>query len=134
MAFGGTTIKEGATTVAASGGTDVTTTTLGIQGGTNQLVFSTDTSNITRRLAKVSVSLSNINTASPGGRTLQRNKIRVEFPKVLADGSISVDYVEISAGTHPESTTAEVESRIEQVVQLALPAKSQAFWFSGDLS
>jgi hypothetical protein len=133
MALAGT-IKEGATTVSASGGTDVTLSTLGIQGGSNTLIFSTDTANTTRRLATASVSLSGTNINSPGGRTLQRNKIRIEFPKVLASGDVSVDFIEISAGTHPESTSAEVETRMEQAAQLLLPAKTLSFFFSGDLT
>lgn len=133
MAITGT-IKEGATTVAASGGTDVTISTLGIQSGTNPFIFSTDTSNTTRRYGTANVSLSNTNASSPGGRTLQRNKLRVEFPKVLANGDVSIDYIEIRVGTHPESTSAEVESRLEQGAQLMLPAKMLAFYFSGDLT
>lgn len=133
MALTGT-IKEGATTVAASGGTDVTLSTLGIQGNTNTLIFSTDTSNTTRRIAKASVSLSNPNVNSPGGRTLQRNTLRLEFPKVLADGSTSIEFYEIRSGTHPESTSAEVETRMEQTAQFLLPAKTLGFFFSGDLS
>ncbi len=134
MAFNGTTIKEGATTVSASGGTDVTTSSLGIQGNVNTFVFSTDTSNTTRRLLKASVSPSNLNANSPGGRTLQRTALKLTIPRVLANGDVVEEYYEVRAGTHPETTTANVEAGIEHVVQLALPAKSQAFWFSGDLS
>lgn len=133
MSLSGT-IKEGATTVAASGGTDVTLSTLGIQGGANTLIFSTDTLNTTRRIVKASVSLSNTNVDSPGGRTLQRNKLRLEFPKVLASGETSIDFIEVSTGIHPESTSAEVETRLEQTAQLMLPAKTLSFFFSGDLS
>jgi hypothetical protein len=128
------TIKEGATTVAASGGTDVTISTLGIQSNTNTCIFSTDLVNTVRRLLKASVSLSNANPSSPGGRTLQRNTMRLEFPKTLADGSVSVDYFEVRSGIHPESTSAEVESRLEQTAQMLLPAKTLTFWFSGDLT
>jgi len=127
-------IKEGATTVAASGGTDVTASSLGNQGGTNTLIFSTDTVNTTRRLLKASVSLSSVNVNSPGGRTLQRNKLRFEFPKVLASGETSIDFIEVSAGIHPESTSAEVETRLEQAAQYMLPAKTLSYFFSGDLS
>lgn len=133
MALAGA-INEGATTVAASGGTAVTLSTLGIQGGGNTLIFSTDTANTTRRLCKASVSLSSINENSPGGRTLQRNKLRLEFPKVLANGDVTIDYFEISAGIHPESTSAEVETRMEQCAQMCIPAKTLSFFFSGDLS
>jgi len=127
-------IKEGATTIAASGGTDVTVSSLGIQGGTNTLIFSTDAVNTTRRLLKASVSLSGTNVNSPGGRTLQRNKLRFEFPKVLASGETSIDFIEISAGIHPESTSAEVETRMEQAAQYLIAAKTTTFFFSGDLS
>jgi hypothetical protein len=130
----GTTIKEGATTVAASGGSDVTVSTLGNQGGTSTFIFSTDTSNITRRTLKASVSPSVLNVNSPGGRTLQRNTMRFEFPKVLANGDVTIDFIEVKTGTHPESTAAEVEVRQETVAQYLTPAVSGAFLFSGNLT
>jgi hypothetical protein len=127
-------IKEGATTIAASGGTDVTVSTLGIQGGTNTLIFSTDAVNTTRRLLTAKVSLSAANANSPGGRTLQRNTLKFVFPKVCADGTTSMDFFEVNTGTHPESTSAEVETRMEQVAQYLIASKSLPFFYSGDLS
>jgi hypothetical protein len=128
------TIKEGATTVAASGGTDVTTSSLGNQGGVTTFIFSTDTSNTVRRTMKASVSQSSLNVNSPGGRTLQRNTLRFEFPKVLADGTTSVDFFEVKSGTHPETTAAELEVRQETVAQFMTPAVSSGFFFSGNLT
>jgi hypothetical protein len=128
------TIKEGATTVAASGGTDVTTSSLGNQGGVTTFIFSTDTSNTVRRTMKASVSQSSLNVNSPGGRTLQRNTLRFEFPKVLADGTTSVDFFEVKSGTHPETTSAELEVRQETVAQFMTPAISSSFFFSGNLT
>lgn len=132
MAIAGN-ILEGAATLAASGGTAVTLASLGIVNGVNTFNFSTDTSNITRRLLKASVSLSNINENSPGGRTLQRNKLRITFPKTLASTEVSEDYFEITSGTHPESTSAEVETRMEQTGQFLIASTMLGFWFSGNL-
>jgi hypothetical protein len=40
----------------------------------------------------------------------------------------------VRSATHPESTTAEVETRMEHIAQMCLPASMQGFWFSGNLT
>jgi NAD(P)H-dependent FMN reductase len=129
------TIKEGATTVAASGGTDVTLVSMGIQGNTNTLYFSTDTNLATRRLAKFTYKPTASSSNSPGGYSLARNTVKVVFPKVLAnEAGTSQDFIEVTVGSHPESTQAEVESRLEQVAQFIGAAAFMDFYKNGNLT
>jgi hypothetical protein len=129
------TIKEGATTVAASGGTDVTLVSLGIQGNANTLYFSTDTSLATRRLAKFSYKAAVPNAGSVGGFTLARNSIKITHPKVLAnEAGTSLDSVEIIVSSHVESTQAEVEARCEQAAQMLGTAAFMDFFKNGNLT
>lgn len=112
------TIKEGATAVAATGGTDVTLVSLGIQGNTNTLAFSTDTNLASRRTVAFSVKPTSVNANSPGGQTMCRNAIVFKQPKTLADGSKAVNSVEINVNFHPETTAAEIEQMCETNAQL----------------
>jgi hypothetical protein len=112
------TIKEGATAVAATGGTDMTLVSLGIQGNKNTLYSSTDTSLATRRLFEFSAKPTAPNVNSPGGYTLARETVKITFPLVLAnDGGTSLDYIEITVATHPECTQAALETRLEIAAQ-----------------
>jgi hypothetical protein len=128
------TIKEGATTVAASGGTDVVLTSLGIQGNTNTLYFSTDTNLSTRRLVKFTVKPTAASTQSPGGQTLARNSIQLASPKVLASTEKAVNTVKIEVSYHPETTQAEVEQLCETAAQMLGGANFMDFQKNQNLS
>lgn len=120
-------IKEGATTVAASGGTDVTLVSLGIQGNKNSLIFSTDTNLSTRRLAEFSVKQPAVSASAPGGYTQARNTVLVKFPKTLANGAITVNTGKFELAYDPQTTQAEVESYCEQMAQMAGTAAFMSF-------
>lgn len=122
-----TTIKEGATTVAASGGTDVTLVSLGIQGNKNPLIFSTDTNLATRRLVEFSVKPTAVNTSSPGGMTLARNSINFKSPKTLASGEKAINTAKVEISYHPETTQAEVEQLCETLAQFIGASAFMAF-------
>lgn len=126
MAIAGV-IKEGATTVAASGGTDVTLVSLGIQNNTNTLNFSTDTNLSTRRLVKFSVKPTSPNASSPGGQTLARNSINLTSPKTCANGDKAINTVKVEVSYHPETTMAEVEVLCETVAQMLGSSAFMAF-------
>lgn len=111
-------IKEGATAVAATGGTDVTLVSLGIQGNKNTLYFSTDTNLSTRRLAEFSVKAHAVSASAPGGYTQARNTILVKFPKTLANGAITINTVKVEVAYDPQTTQAEVETYCETVAQM----------------
>lgn len=121
------TIKEGATTVAATGGTDVTLVSLGIQGNTNTLAFSTDTNLATRRLVTFSVKPTAPNANSPGGQTMARNSINVKTPKTLASAERAINSVDITVSYHPETTQAEVEQMCETAAQMLGTSAFMAF-------
>lgn len=112
------TIKEGATSVAATGGTDVTLVSLGIQGNKNTLAFSTDTNLATRRLAEFSVKAPQVQASAVGGYTQARNTILVKFPKTLANGNITINTAKVEVAYDPQTTQAEVESYCEQISQM----------------
>jgi hypothetical protein len=112
------TIKEGATAVAATGGTDVTLSSLGIQDNKNTLIFSTDTAMVTRRLVEFSVKPYQPSSTAPGGYTQNRETILFKQPKVLANGERTINTLKIELSTDPETTDAEVEQMCETGAQM----------------
>lgn len=121
-------IKEGATTVAATGGTDVTLVSLGIQGNKNTLAFSTDTSLATRRYAEFSVKAPVANPASITGYTQARCTVLVKFPKSVTDVGIVTNTAKFELSYDINTTTAEVETYLEQISQLIGTSAFMAFY------
>lgn len=111
-------IKEGATAVAATGGTDVTLVSLGIQGNKNPMIFSTDTANATRRTIDFSVKPYAVDESKPGGFTQQRVKVLLKVPKVLANGNRTVNTATFETAVDPETTAAEIEAIQETMAQV----------------
>ncbi len=124
------TIKEGATAVAASGGTDVTLVSLGIQGNKNTLNFSTDTTALARRIAEFSTKPYAVDVSKPGGYTQQRNTVLVKFPKTLANGNRTMNTAKYELSVDPETTAAEVETYQEIMGQLIATAAFLDFYKS----
>lgn len=128
------TIKEGATTVAATGGSDTTLSSLGVQNGTNTLIFSTDTAVMTQRTAAFYAKLSVANPSALGGFTQSRRKMTLKFPKVKADLTRTMITMEVNVGFDIETTDAEIESYMEQASQMLATTNFLPFWKSGTLA
>lgn len=128
------TIKEGATTVAASGGTDVTLAGLGAQGNKNTFTFSTDSANLTRRLLEASVKPYAVSSTAPGGYTQQRAKLLLKAPKVLANGARTINTCSVEIAYDPETTNAEIEAMLETIAQCTGTAAFLSFFTTLNLS
>jgi hypothetical protein len=128
------TIKEGATTVAASGGTDTVLSSLGIQGNKNTLIFSTDTANLTRRLLEASVKPYAVDDSKPGGFTQQRSKTVLKQPKVLANGKRTLNTATYELSVDPETTAAEIEQMQETMGQIVGSAAFLALYTTQNLN
>jgi len=126
-------IKEGATTVAASGGTDVTLSSLGVQNGRNTLIFSTDVGALAQRIAEFNAKLPTPNAASLGGYSQARREVLLKFPKVRADLVRTVNTLRITGGFDIETTDAEIESYCEQGAQMLGTAAFLPYWKTGSL-
>jgi len=127
-------IKEGATAVAATGGTDVTLQSLGIQGNKNTLTFSTDVSNITRRQIEFSVKPYSVSESAPGGYTQQRCTVLMKTPKVLANLNRTVNTAKFELSYDPETTNAEIEAMLEAIGQTIATSAFLGFYTTLNLS
>jgi len=134
MAISGSTILEGAATVAASGGTAVTLTSLGAQNGKNVFIFSTDASALTARTLTLGATLSRPNPSSPGGYTQSRRTGAFAFPKVRADGTRGISTFKWECGFDIELTDAEIEAMCETSGQSIAAALFLPFYKTGNLS
>jgi hypothetical protein len=127
------TILEGAATVAASGGTNVTLSSLGVQNGRNTLIFSTDVGALAQRVAEFNAKLAAPNASSLGGYSQSRREVLLKFPKVRADLLRTVNTLRITGGFDIETTDAEIESYCEQAAQMLATANFLPYWKTGSL-
>lgn len=61
----------------------------------------------------------------------QRAEAKLDFPKVLADGSIDFPGIRIISNLHPEQTDAEVVKMLSWAAQLLSDPDYVAFWKTG---
>lgn len=122
------TIKEGATTVAATGGTDVTLVSLGIRGNVNPMSFSTDANLATRRSIEFGIKPVSVSPSSPGQMTLARNTVKFRQPKTLVSLEKAINGFNVEVFYHPETTQAEVEQIMETLAQVTGGVNFMSFY------
>jgi len=108
MSINNASINDGATAVSPTGGTAKTLNTMGVQADQNVAYFAADTSMKTRRTAEFSKKASKANASSIGGFTQARNKVKLTFPRVKADGSLTADTLTMELARDIDATDAEV--------------------------
>jgi hypothetical protein len=128
------TIKEGATSVAATGGTDVTLSSIGVVNGVNTFIFSTDTAAMTARTCEVSASLPTPNANSIGGYSQGRRSLVLKFPLVKASGERTVNTLRINGGFDVETTAAQIETYVEQAAQLLGSTAALTLWRDANIN
>lgn len=130
------TIKDNATAVAPTGGTDILLSPLGIQNGIASTFVSNDTSMLTRRSVDFSARDPKVNSNSPGGLTQARRRVVLNIPKVITVGSTSVvtnQKVSIEVAFDASNTTAEINNMLFLAAQLLGDTELTAFWQAGAL-
>lgn len=94
-------------TVAITAGTSTVFETKGIVGNTHNVFLDDGSDLIDLETAKFTVQDHKPQASAPGGYTQARRKIRVNFPRTLANGNRTVDTFDIVMSTDPETTDAE---------------------------
>jgi len=126
-------INDGATSVAATGGTVVTLKSLGDSllkhavhyGGGNPL----DRKTIT--FSKVE---NQVNPGAPGGYTQGRRAFVLKHPKVLANEARTVNTFRGELAVDVETTNTEILNMIRTAGQLMADAELEDFWVDETLS
>lgn len=130
------TIKDGATALNPTGGSDILLSPLGINNGVSSTYVSNDTSMLTRRSIDFSAKDPKVNAASPGGMTQARRKVVLYLPRVLTVGSTTVvtqEKVTIEANFDISATTAQVNNMRYLAAQLLSDTEFDSFWQAGSL-
>jgi hypothetical protein len=107
MALTSIAFKSGAT-LPLTGGTTDPIMSGGQSFDKSLLLFTDDVSQQTQRTAEFSVKRSKVSSNSPDGSTQARRSIVMKFPKLLANGSYTVNTVRLELSASVESVAADI--------------------------
>lgn len=122
-----TTVKTGATAIAATGGDDTVVTSLGISNGLNSAFLSTDVDLVTRRRLEFSAKQS-APSNGPGGFSFTRNGVILRDPFTTSSGDRVINTYRFEVARHPEVDAARVEANLELMAQFIGTAAFMSFY------
>lgn len=111
-------VKTGATH-APTGGSDLTFSDFGTVGNVVNLSVPADTDMRLRRTITGSFKAPRVNTSSPNGYTQARAVLTFKKPKLLANGKITVNSIQVSISYDWEATAAEKQELLDVAAQMA---------------
>jgi len=123
-------INVGATSVASTGGTASSFTSLGDSIDRNEVFFDS-TSIVDRKTCSFSTSQPKINASSPDGYTQGRSKFTLRYPIVLADGvTWTTCTFKAELATSVEMSTAEMDDMRYLSAQILADSDFDSFFNS----
>jgi len=128
MSLNNAALIEGATMNAATGGTALSFVSQGNTAGQNILYVSTDTQLNTRRSLVCNASGPKTSATAPGGFTQARASIRLNVPRTLSNGNVSVDTIELKLSADGQTTVAEKQEMLNLVAQACTDADFTEFF------
>lgn len=93
-------------------------------------VATTGVTQLTRTEVSFSVKQPRVNTASPGGFTQSRSKIRIDTPKVLSNSARTKNSIIVELSVDPETTAVEVEALKTLAINVITDADFADFWLN----
>jgi hypothetical protein len=133
MSVNNITLKEGATAIAVTGGTNVVFTPDGeeVKNG----VHVQDAAEFDVRIRRSMTMVNKKAALQPDGDfSKSRRKVTKIFPKVLASGKTVYPLVRYEIESHPEQTEAEVDDMLFISAQIPRSADLLPFFKTGNLS
>jgi hypothetical protein len=119
MSLSSATIKVAPTSVAATGGSDLAFSSLGnLSNGKLTLAALSDTDLRLRRTIDMSVKNPMPSVSGPNGYTQARTSGIFKYPKLLANGKITVATVRVEVAYDVEYTQTEVQQLIDVGAQM----------------
>lgn len=110
-------VKTGATH-APTGGSDLTFADFGTVGSAVALLVPADTDLRTRRTVTGSFKVPKVNASSPNGYTQARASLTYKKPKLLANGKITVNTIQVSISYDWEASDAEKTELLDVAAQM----------------
>lgn len=129
-------LKDNATAIAPTGGSDITIASLGLSNAILNTYVSNDTSMLTRRTLSFSSKDPKVNAGSPGGYTQARRKITLVSPRSITVGTSTVltqDKVTIEIATDVSATNAQINNLRYLAAQVLGYANFDNFFQAGAL-
>lgn len=121
-------------TVSASGGTATTLLSKGENGETHKVLLNDGAAFVSQKTIDFSVKEPRVSSGAPSGYTQARNVVLVKFPKILADGSRTVNTARIEFATDINTTDAERLTMRSLAAQLLVDSDITSFWNAQSLT
>lgn len=129
---GGAILLDG--TVSATGGTSTTLLSKGENGETNKVLLNDGVAFISQKTIDFTVKEPRVSASSPSGYTQAREIVVLKFPKILADGSRTVNTLRLELSTDINTTDAERLTMRSAGAQLLVDSDITSFWNSQSLA
>lgn len=120
-------VKTGATH-APTGGTDLTFADFGTVGSSIALYVPADTDMRLRRTVNGNFKVAKPNASSPNGYTQARAALTFKKPKLLANGKITVNTIQVSIAYDWETTDAEKQELLDVGAQMCYDSDFLSFF------
>lgn len=129
---GGAILLDG--TVSASGGTSTTLLSKGENGETHKVLLNDGAAFVSQKTIDFSVKEPRVSAASPSGYTQARCVALLKFPKILADGSRTVNTLRMEFSSDINTTDAERLTMRSAGAQLLVDSDITSFWNAQSLT
>jgi hypothetical protein len=133
MSLSNAIVKTGST-IATTGGSDLTFTPFGVSGNTAKIGVPADTDFRLRRMIDFKVNQPLLNPTSPNGYTQAKASALFTKPKLLANGKYTKNTIQISIFYDPETTDAEKTELLDVAAQMCFDADFTDFFKSLSLA
>jgi len=129
---GGAILLDG--TVSATGGTSTTLLSKGENGETHKVMLNDGAAFVSQKTLDFSVKEPRVSNSSPSGYTQARSIVVLKFPKILADGSRTVNTLRLECSSDINTTDAERLTMRSAAAQLLVDSDITSFWNAQSLS
>lgn len=134
MSLNGAIVKTGATAIAPTGGTDLTMVTSRVDAQKVIAQVAADTDFRTKRSFEFTAKGPTAQASAPNGYTQVRNIAKIKVPRVLANGKITVDTLDIALSTDVETSSANRKDLRYIGAQLLGDTDFDGFWDNQSLT
>jgi len=133
MSLNNAVLKQNATSIDVTGGTDLTFASLGSPGDKNTIYAVDDPDVRTRRDVICSSNIARVKADAPNGYTQSRRSVFIKVPLTLDNGKVTVNTFKGELSTDVETTDAEKLEIRQLAAQVMIDSDFIEFWDNGAL-
>lgn len=128
MSLSSLTVQRAPSGISFTGGTTESYSVKSSSGKTLNLMCTADTDYRTARTMSFTANPPNIAPLAPNGYTQARNSVTLKVPKLLANGKITVNTINVTISTDVETTSAEISFLMDTMSQVMSSANAVTFF------